>query len=68
MPNAESVVVWLIRKRLVPDLGDLALFGGVVMLGWVLYQLAPILTETYAGLLLCLVGLVKSGIVGRREP
>lgn len=65
--RAADLIIWLIRARLVPDLGDLTLAGGLAMLGWVLYQLTPLLMETYTGLLLCLIGIIRSGIVRRRD-
>lgn len=52
-------------RRWLPDLGDLAILAGVLIIGHVFYQLAPIIGEAYAGLIFCLVGMLRMFGVGR---
>ena len=62
---AERFIVWpihlrltefVVRRRLLPSVWDLCFVAGLILVGWVLYQLTPLLAESWLALLLILTG------------
>lgn len=46
-------------RRWLPDVGDLCIFAGGALLGYVLYQLSPLLMESFSGVALMAVGVLR---------
>lgn len=46
-------------RRWLPDIGDVCIFSGGALLGYVLYQVSPLLMESFWGIGLIAIGVLR---------